>query len=35
VDSSADPALVVAEILRLAIFAGPREKHLVVEKPQS
>jgi len=33
VDSSADPALVVAEILRLAIFAGPREKHLVVEKP--
>jgi len=33
VDSSADPALVVAEILRLNLFDGPRENHLVVEKP--
>lgn len=35
VDSSGDPALVVAEILRLDIFDGPREGHLVVEKPRS
>lgn len=34
VDSSADPSLVVEEILRLNIFDGPREKHLVVEKPR-
>ncbi|MBS1840560.1 MAG: shikimate kinase [Acidobacteria bacterium] len=35
VDSSGDPALVVAEILRLDLFDGPRENHLVVEKPGS
>jgi shikimate kinase len=35
VDSSGDPALVVAEILRLNLFDGPRENHLVVEKPRS
>jgi shikimate kinase len=35
VDSSADPALVVSEILRLDLFDGPRENHLVVEKPRS
>jgi shikimate kinase len=35
VDSSGDPALVVAEILRLNLFDGPRESHLVVEKPRS
>jgi shikimate kinase len=35
VDSSADPALVVAEILRLNLFDGPKESHLVVEKPRS
>jgi len=34
VDSSGDPALVVAEILRLNLFDGPRENHLVVEKPR-
>jgi len=34
-DSSGDTALVVAEILRLDIFDGPRERHLVVEKPRS
>lgn len=34
VDSSADPALVVAEILRLSLFDGPKESHLVVEKPR-
>ncbi|HLZ12114.1 MAG TPA: shikimate kinase [Candidatus Acidoferrum sp.] len=34
VDSSVDPPHVVAEILRLAIFDGSREKHLVVEKPR-
>ena len=34
VDSSAGPSLVVEEILRLNIFDGPREKHLVVEKPR-
>src|SRR5262249_11702790 len=31
VDSSADPALVVAEILRLNLFDGSKESHLVVE----
>jgi len=35
VDSSGDPSLVVAEILRLNLFDGPRENHLVVEKPRS
>ena len=35
VDSSGNPALVVAEILRLNLFDGPRENHLVVEKPRS
>jgi shikimate kinase len=35
VDSSGDPALVVAEILRLNLFDEPRESHLVVEKPRS
>jgi len=35
VDSSADPALVVAEILRLNLFDGPKESHLVVEKPRT
>jgi len=35
VDSSGDPALVVSEILRLNLFDGPRENHLVVEKPRS
>jgi shikimate kinase len=35
VDSSGDPALVVAEILRLNLFDGPHESHLVVEKPRS
>ncbi|HWZ97691.1 MAG TPA: shikimate kinase [Candidatus Dormibacteraeota bacterium] len=35
VDSSGDPALVVAQILRLDIFDGPRENYLVVEKPRS
>ena len=35
VDSSGDPAIVVAEILRLKLFDGPREGHLVVEKPNS
>jgi hypothetical protein len=34
VDGSMGPSLVVAEILRLNIFDGPREKHLVVEKPR-
>jgi shikimate kinase len=34
-DSSGDPAVVVAEILRLNLFVGPRENHLVVEKPRS
>lgn len=34
VDSSGDPVLVVAEILRLNLFDGPRENHLVVEKPR-
>jgi hypothetical protein len=34
VDSAADPAQVVAEILRLGIIAGGlSETHLVVEKP--
>jgi shikimate kinase len=36
VDSSGDPASVVAEILRLGIFAGAdSQAHLVVEKPPS
>jgi len=35
VDSSSDPALVVAEILRFNLFDGRRENHLVVEKPRS
>jgi shikimate kinase len=35
VDSSGDPAIVVAEILRLNLFDGPHESHLVVEKPSS
>jgi shikimate kinase len=35
VDSSSDPPLVVAQILRLSLFDGPRENHLVVEKPRS
>jgi len=35
VDSSGDPALVVAEILRLNLFDDPHESHLVVEKPRS
>jgi|SRR5579859_6322206 len=35
VDSSGDPALVVAEILRLKLFDAPKESHLVVEKPGS
>jgi len=36
VDSSGDPASVVAEILRLGIFAGgDSQTHLVVEKPPS
>ncbi len=35
VDSSVDPSLVVAEIVRLDIFNGPRKNHLVVEKPRS
>jgi shikimate kinase len=35
VDSSGDPALVVAQILRLDIFDGPRANYLVVEKPRS
>jgi shikimate kinase len=36
VDSSDDPALVVAEILRRGIVAGgSKEAHLVVEKPDS
>ncbi len=35
VDSSGEPALVVAEILRLNLFDEPRESHLVVEKPRS
>jgi shikimate kinase len=35
VDSSGEPALVVSEILRLNLFDGPRENHLVVEKPRS
>ena len=35
VDSSGDPALVVAEILRLNLFDAPKESHLVVEKPGS
>jgi shikimate kinase len=34
VDSSADPTAVVAQILRLSLFAGPQETHLVVEKPR-
>jgi shikimate kinase len=34
VDGSMGPSLVVAEILRLNIFDGPRAKHLVVEKPR-
>jgi shikimate kinase len=34
VDSSSDPTLVVAEILRLNLFDGPHESHLVVEKPR-
>src|SRR5262249_46814517 len=35
IDSSGEPALVVSEILRLNLFDGPRENHLVVEKPRS
>jgi shikimate kinase len=35
VDSSGDPAVVVAEIFRLNLFDGPRVSHLVVEKPRS
>lgn len=35
VESSGDAAQVVAEILRLDLFNGPRETHLVVEKPRS
>ena len=35
VDSSGDPATVVSQILRLDLFDGPRESHLVVEKPRS
>ena len=35
VDSSGDPVHVVAEIFRLNLFDGPRENHLVVEKPRS
>ncbi|HLK02982.1 MAG TPA: shikimate kinase [Candidatus Acidoferrum sp.] len=35
VDSSGDPAAVVAEILSLGLFTGTRENHLVVEKPHS
>lgn len=35
VDSSGDPVHVVAEILRLNLFDGPHENHLVVEKPRS
>ena len=35
VDGSSDPALVVAEILRLSLFDGRKEGHLVVEKPRS
>jgi len=34
VDSSGDPVLVVGEILRLNLFDGTRESHLVVEKPR-
>jgi len=34
VDSSGDPVLVVGEILRLNLFEGTRESHLVVEKPR-
>jgi shikimate kinase len=34
VDSSGDPVLVVAEVLRLNLFDGTRESHLVVEKPR-
>ena len=35
IDSSGEPTQVVSEILRLDIFYGPRERHLVVEKPRS
>jgi shikimate kinase len=35
VDSSGDPSAVVAEILRLNLFDGPHDSHLVVEKPSS
>jgi shikimate kinase len=35
VDSSADPSLVAAEILRLTLFDGPHQNHLIVEKPRS
>ena len=35
VDSSSDPSAVVAQILRLNLFDGPKESHLVVEKPRS
>ena len=34
VDSTGDPVFVVAEILRLNLFDGPRENHLVVENPR-
>jgi shikimate kinase len=34
VDSSGDPVAVVTEILGLDLFEGPRENHLVVEKPR-
>ncbi|HET9803048.1 MAG TPA: shikimate kinase, partial [Candidatus Acidoferrum sp.] len=33
IDSSGDPLQVVAEILRLDLFDGPRENRLVVGKP--
>ena len=33
VDSSGDPSFVVAQILRLNLFDGPKESHLAVEKP--
>ena len=34
VDSSSDPSFVLAQILRLDLFDGPKESHVAVEKPR-